>query len=251
MHSRLKTLVSRWRVWPSAVSIPPRLTRIAGWKAHARCCVLNDVVAYRKWSWMNGSDGLRFRESRISQSAEMCETRWVEQCLLSVASFCWCVVHSLWSGYIPESRRAWWEDHLQVDDSTVKAGTCEDVAVFCGGFVCWLWSRDVRCSVSAARGARAVPTSCRPPAGTTLRLHHAVGQRDLRARTTTTPPRYIVDTVKMPSVLWRCWLGGRKCIRPVKNYRVVVYWHGYLSGARCRLAYGPADATATRCLLLQ
>ena len=29
------------------------------------------------------------------------------------------------------------------------------------------------------------------------------------------------------------------------------YWHGYLSGARCRLAYGPADATATYCLLLQ
>ena len=28
-------------------------------------------------------------------------------------------------------------------------------------------------------------------------------------------------------------------------------WHGYLSGARCRLAYGPADATATHCLLLQ
>jgi len=26
---------------------------------------------------------------------------------------------------------------------------------------------------------------------------------------------------------------------------------GYLSWARCRLAYGPADATATRCLLLQ
>jgi len=22
-------------------------------------------------------------------------------------------------------------------------------------------------------------------------------------------------------------------------------WHGYLSGARCRFAYGPADATAT------
>jgi len=37
-------------------------------------------------------------------------------------------------------------------------------------------------------------------------------------------------------------LGGRKGIRPVKN-RVVGYWHGYLSGARCRLAYGPADAT--------
>ena len=54
----------------------------------------------------------------------------------------------------------------------------------------------------------------------------------------------------LPSVLWRCWLGGRKGIRPVKN-RVVGCWHFYLSGARCRLAYGPADATATHCLLLQ
>ena len=37
------------------------------------------------------------------------------------------------------------------------------------------------------------------------------------------------------SVLWRCWLGDRKGIRPVKNW-VVRCWHGYLSGARCRLA---------------
>ena len=51
-------------------------------------------------------------------------------------------------------------------------------------------------------------------------------------------------------VLWRCWLGGRKGIRPVKN-RVVGCWHGYLSRARCRLAYGPAESTATNCLLLQ
>ena len=28
-------------------------------------------------------------------------------------------------------------------------------------------------------------------------------------------------------------------------------WRGYLSGARCRVVYGPADATATHCLLLQ
>jgi len=49
------------------------------------------------------------------------------------------------------------------------------------------------------------------------------------------------------SVLWRCWLGGRKGIWPVKNG----CWHGYLFGARCRLAYGPADAIATHCLLLQ
>ena len=43
----------------------------------------------------------------------------------------------------------------------------------------------------------------------------------------------------LPSVLWRCCLGGRKGIWPVKNW-VVGCWHGYLSGARCRLAYGPA-----------
>ena len=54
----------------------------------------------------------------------------------------------------------------------------------------------------------------------------------------------------LPSVVWRCWLGGRKGIRPVKNW-VVGCWHGYLSGARCRLAYGPIDATDTHCLLLQ
>jgi len=58
---------------------------------------------------------------------------------------------------------------------------------------------------------------------------------------------YIICFV--PSVLWRCWLGGRKGIRPVKNW-VVGCWRGYLSGARCRLAYGPADGTATHCLLL-
>ena len=37
-----------------------------------------------------------------------------------------------------------------------------------------------------------------------------------------------------PSVLWRCWFGGRKGIRPVKNW-VVGCWHGYLSWARYRL----------------
>jgi len=51
-------------------------------------------------------------------------------------------------------------------------------------------------------------------------------------------------TDALPSVLWHCWLGIRKRIRPVKNW-VLRYWCGYLSGARCRLfAYGPADATA-------
>ena len=62
---------------------------------------------------------------------------------------------------------------------------------------------------------------------------------------------YAIVSNLLPSVLWRCWLGGRKGIRPVKKLRVVGCWCGYLSGARCRLAYGPADATATHCLLLQ
>jgi len=53
----------------------------------------------------------------------------------------------------------------------------------------------------------------------------------------------------VPSVLWHCWLGGRKGIQPVKK-RVMGCWHGYLSGANSRLSYGPADATATQCLLL-
>ena len=66
----------------------------------------------------------------------------------------------------------------------------------------------------------------------------------------TSPKWPILCLVALPSVLWRCWLGGRKGIRPVKNW-VVRCWHGYLSGARCRRAYGPADATATYCLLLQ
>ena len=36
------------------------------------------------------------------------------------------------------------------------------------------------------------------------------------------------------------------------NLLVVGCWRGYLSGARCRIAYGPAaDATAKHCLLLQ
>ena len=40
------------------------------------------------------------------------------------------------------------------------------------------------------------------------------------------------------SVLWRCWLGGKKGIRPVKNW-VVGCWRGYLSGLRCRYICQP------------
>ena len=54
----------------------------------------------------------------------------------------------------------------------------------------------------------------------------------------------------LPSLLWCCWLGDRKGIQPVKNW-VVGCWCGYVSGSRCRFAHGPADATATKYLLLQ
>jgi len=47
----------------------------------------------------------------------------------------------------------------------------------------------------------------------------------------------------LPSVLQRCWLSGRKGKQAVKKW-VVGCWHGYLSRARCRFAYGLADAAA-------
>ena len=46
-------------------------------------------------------------------------------------------------------------------------------------------------------------------------------------------------------------LVGRQEGHPACKNRLVGCWRGYLSGARCRLAYSPADATATHCLLLQ
>ena len=59
-----------------------------------------------------------------------------------------------------------------------------------------------------------------------------------------------VQLCVLPSVLWCCWLGGKKGIWPVKKLK----WWGagvVICLVGCRLAYGPADATATRCLLLQ
>ena len=45
-------------------------------------------------------------------------------------------------------------------------------------------------------------------------------------------------------------LVGRQEGHPACKNWVVGCWRGYLSGMRCRLAYGPADATATHCLSL-
>ena len=46
-------------------------------------------------------------------------------------------------------------------------------------------------------------------------------------------------------------LVGRQEGHPACKNWVVECWRGYLSGARCRLAYSPADATALHCFLLQ
>ena len=51
-----------------------------------------------------------------------------------------------------------------------------------------------------------------------------------------TGKKFYIGQNWLPSVHWRCWLGSRKGIQPVKNW-VVGCWHGFLSGARCRLAY--------------
>ena len=61
---------------------------------------------------------------------------------------------------------------------------------------------------------------------------------------------YYSIIVNMPSVLWRCWLGGRKGIQPVKKTE---RWGAgvVICLERGADAYGPADATATHCLLLQ
>jgi len=57
--------------------------------------------------------------------------------------------------------------------------------------------------------------------------------------------QFIPHLLILPSVLWHCWLGIRKSIRPTIN-GVVRCRRGHLSGARYKsLAYGPTDATAT------
>jgi len=64
------------------------------------------------------------------------------------------------------------------------------------------------------------------------------------------PSKHLNNTyhlnTKLPRVLWHCWLSARKSICPIK----IECWgvgvvNGYLSGAKCRFAHCPADATAS------
>ena len=60
-----------------------------------------------------------------------------------------------------------------------------------------------------------------------------------------------IDTAGRSAFSALTLLVGRQEGHPACKNRVVGCWRGYLSEVRCRLAYGPADATATHCLLLQ
>jgi len=57
-------------------------------------------------------------------------------------------------------------------------------------------------------------------------------------------PRYFAFSALMLLV-------GRQEGHPACKNWVVGCWCGYLSGARCRFACGPADPTVTDCLLFQ
>ena len=90
---------------------------------------------------------------------------------------------------------------------------------------------------------------------TTPTPHHSVF---LQAGCPSCRPTNSVKALKVWAILLgdKSWsaltlLVGRQEGHPACKKRVVRCWRGCLSGARCRLAYGPADATATHCLLLQ
>jgi len=62
---------------------------------------------------------------------------------------------------------------------------------------------------------------------------------------------YAIITVAASAFSALTLLVGRQEGHPACKKLSCGVLHGYLSGVRCRFAYGPADATATHCLLLQ
>jgi len=64
----------------------------------------------------------------------------------------------------------------------------------------------------------------------------------------TIPPIHSLSSVPLAAAAAAGGGGGGVVVVVVV---VVGCWRGYLSGAMCRFAYGPADATATHRLLLQ
>ena len=99
----------------------------------------------------------------------------------------------------------------EVDDTGVFGATRVSQRTQQGRTVCWLW-----CCCGMPRWADA-------GAGA---QHSAAHTRPIRGGDTTLAVQFsrrqnvcgsFVNMLDLPSVLWRCWLGGRKGIRPVKN----------------------------------
>ena len=51
---------------------------------------------------------------------------------------------------------------------------------------------------------------------------------------------YVSAFGALPSVLWRCWLGGRKGIWPVKNWQVVGCWRGLYVWSKVQTCIWPS-----------
>jgi len=94
------------------------------------------------------------------------------------------------------------------------------------------------------------PTELQTPNQGTCRECHRHEICSIPTYTDTHKMYFLKDYNTLPSLLWHCWLGVRKSIRPVKTEWC---WHGYLSGVSGvrykQLAYGAADAAATASLL--
>jgi len=104
-------------------------------------------------------------------------------------------------------------------------------------------------SITKRRVPELIPVLGSQPAGGVS--HKPSGRLPLlSARPAVTPA-----TLKRAATSFAAWWTEARwvwtvCLKLLRDW-VVECWRGYLSGARCRFAYGPADAVATHCFLLQ
>jgi len=144
------------------------------------------------------------------------------------------------------------EGHLACKTRTVKCRKqSSQITSVCQEYICWAACCIIKNAVWHAAGSHTSPVSicCCCSNSSSNSISYVVSSVSCWCLSHLSCLSYLYNKGTVPSVLWCCWLGGRKGIQPVKNW-VLGCWHGYLSGARCRLAYCPADATATHCLLL-
>jgi len=126
-------------------------------------------------------------------------------------------------------RKLVWTQSKQLSNSHCRRWHNTDSSVRSGGVNCI--SDNVRLSLTEKMETEHVQ----------LGRHAAVKWAETHSKL---PLRCVTDTAILCH--WNVQEGHSAC----KNLSGGVL-HGYLSAARCRLAYGPADATATHCLLLQ